>query len=400
MFVDFGQSLKRFFGSTLFLVPAFLLCTYVCLFYGGRKCTDVNELIDMGLPSTTVQYTQTIPEFFSSKSKPQVLLMGSSLVLSPAQMIERASHPNNPKSGYACTYFEDGLKKRTGKEIKVTNVGVMAGMTCDQYSILKASLAAGKKPDYVIFGMAPRDFTDNITTVENSPTQQMLAYCRSNEQLWPESLKPNDIELCYNLHKVTYNRLLKQLRNSGLQLSCQISGHPADLKAAASLNDAAVPIFRTTKVVLKEDIDKFRRLYNPPNFTRLKEQIAYLNDMMQLCQKERIPVLLVNMPITEDVYKLIDPALLQAYQREVRAVANRYHSTYLDLDDKSPSVPESVISKSFDDDRDFNDCVHLNMVGGKRFFNAMADHLGNDDAFSRTFQTNQALAKKSQELVY
>ncbi len=398
MFVDFSKSLKRFFGSTLFLVPAFLLGTYVCFFYGGHRCTDVNELIAMGLPSTTVKYTQTIPEFFSSKSKPQVLLMGSSLVLSPAQMIERVTNPN---PGYACTYFEDGLKKRTGKEIKVTNVGVMAGMTCDQYSILKASLAADKKPDYIIFGMAPRDFTDNITTVENSPTQQMLAYCRSNANLWPESLKANDIELCYNLHKVTYTRLLKQLRNSGLQLSCRVSGHPADLKAAESLNnDAAVPIFRTTKLVLKEDIDKFRRLYNPPNFTRLKEQIAYLNDMMQLCQKERIPVLLVNMPITEDVFRLIDPALLQAYQREVRAVANRYHATYLDLDDKNPSSPEAVISKSFDDDRDFNDCVHLNIVGGKRFFNVMADHLGSDDTFSRTFQTNQALAKKSQELVY
>lgn len=352
----------------------------------------------MGLPSTTVQYTQTIPEFFSSKSKPQVLLMGSSLVLSPAQMIERLT---NPKPGYACTYFEDGLKKRTGKDIKVTNVGVMAGMTCDQYSILKASLAADKKPDYIILGMAPRDFTDNITTVENSPTQQMLAYCRSNQNIWPESLKANDIELCYNLHKVTYNRFLKQLRNAGLQLSCRVSGHPADLQAAASQkNDAAVPIFRTTKMVLKEDIDKFNRLYNPPNFIRLKEQTAYLNDMMQLCQKEGIPVLLVNMPITEDVFRLIDPALLQAYHQEVRAIANRYHSTYLDLDDKNPSAPESIISKSFDDDRDFNDCVHLNMVGGKRFFNVMADHLSSDDAFSRTFQTNQALAKKSQELVY
>ncbi len=378
-------SLKRFLGSTLFLIPAFLIGTYVCLFHSGRCCTDLNELIALGLPSTTVQYTQTIPEFFSSKSKPQILLMGSSLVLSPAHMIEMAQH-HSP--GYACTYFEDGLKQRTGKKITVTNVGVMAGMTCDQYSILKASLAAGKKPDYIIFGMAPRDFTDNMTSIENSPTQQMLAYCRSHEKFLPESLKANDLELCCNAHKVTFQRIIKHLRNSGLQLACSVSGHPASI-ADIAMTKTPAPLFRTHKVVLKEDIDKFRRLYNPPNFERLSAQIGYLEDMMELCQREQIPVLLVNMPITDDVGRLIAPSLLQAFRQKVNQVAVRYHSTFLDLDNKDLSAAHTGLSNSFNDDRDFNDCVHLSLSGGKRFFDVLADHLASDNSFSRTFQTTQ-----------
>ncbi|CAN5515317.1 hypothetical protein BH10CYA1_BH10CYA1_54090 [soil metagenome] len=393
-----GAALKQFFGSSLFLIPAFLIATYVCLFHSGRCCTDVNELVALGLPSTTVQYTKTIPQFFSTKSKPQILLMGSSLVLSPAHMIELSQHPD---AGYACTYFEDGLKERTGKDIKVTNVGVMAGMTCDQYSILKASLAAGKKPDYIIFGMAPRDFTDNMTSIENSPTQQMLAYCRSQEKFFPESLKSNDLELCLNAHKVTYQRILKQLRNSGLQMACRVSGHPASLADLTVAKNPA-PLFRTHKLVLKEDIEKFRRLYNPPNFSRLKAQMAYLNDMMELCQQEKIPVLLVNMPITDDVGKLIDPALLQSFRQNVNEVAVRYHCTFLDLDNKDLTAADAHLSNCFDDDRDFNDGVHLSLAGGKRFFDVLADHLTCDNSFSLTFQTppQKAIARKQQGGTY
>ncbi|MBI2809985.1 MAG: hypothetical protein HYX67_04040 [Candidatus Melainabacteria bacterium] len=382
----FFATLKQFLSSSLFLIPAFLITTYVCLFHSGRCCTDVNELVALGLPSTTVQYTQTIPQFFSTKAKPQVLLMGSSLVLSPAHMIEMARHHD---SGYACTYFEDGLKERTGKDIKVTNVGVMAGMTCDQYSILKASLAAGKKPSYIIFGMAPRDFTDNMTSIENSPTQQMLAYCRSHEKFFPESLKSSDLELCMNAHKVTFQRIVKHLRNSSLQVACRVSGHPASLADSTAAKPPA-PLFRTHKLVLKEDIDKFRRLYNPPNFSRLNAQMAYLNDMMELCHQEQIPVLLVNMPITDDVSKLIDPALLQSFRKNVNEVAVRYHCTFLDLDNKELTAANADLSKSFDDDRDFNDCVHLSLAGGERFFNLLADHLASDNSFSHTFQTSPA----------
>ncbi len=363
---------RRFGSSAFLLVVAAFVIGYVSLFFGLQKSSDRSDLASLELPSWMLQFTQTLPKYLSSSRKPDVLLMGSSLVLSPAALIEKQQN----RTGFACTYFENGLKDRSGKDISVDNVGVIAGMVCDQYAILKASLQAGKKPSYIIYGMAPRDLADNLTSVENSPTQQVLAFCQSTNKFLPESLKREDIELCWNAHKLGANRWLKSLRSAALRLACDVSKHPATLAETAPAKVEQQAPVHTRQVVIAEDLEIYRQRYNPPNYDRLKSQSAYLDRLLALCAEQKIPILLVNMPLPDVNRNVIPPPLLVAYKETVKKIAAKYSCEVWDLDGNSVFAENAT---------NFNDCVHLNANGGKKFFNMLTDHLVKDKPFDVTY---------------
>lgn len=367
-----GDASRRFGSSTFLLVVAAFVIGYVSLFFGMKNCTDRSDVATLELPGWMLQFTQTLPKYLGSTNKPDVLLMGSSLVLSPAALIEKQQN----RTGFACTYFENRLKERTGKAIRVDNVGVIAGMVCDQYAILKASLEADKKPDFIIYGMAPRDLADNLTSAENSPTQQVLAFCQSTNKFLPESLKPEDIELCWNAHKLGANRWLKTVRSAALHLACDITKHPATLSEAVPQKVEQQAPVHTRQVVIAEDLEIYRQRYNPPNFDRLKSQSAYLDRLLSLCAEQKTPILLVNMPLPDVNRNVIPPQLLAAYKETVKRIADKYGVEVWDLDGNAVFAENST---------NFNDCVHLNANGGKKFFNMLADYLVKDKPFDTAY---------------
>lgn len=367
-----GNSIRRFASSTFLLVVAAFVVGYISLFFALQKYADHTDLASLELPRWMLSMTQTLPKYLGNPKKPDVLLMGSSLVLSPAALIEKEQN----RTGFACTFFEDALKERTGKSFSVDNVGVIAGMVCDQYAILKASLDAGKKPNFIIYGMAPRDLSDNLTSVANSPTQQVLSLCQTSNNFFPESLKPEDVELCLNAHKLQANRWLKALRNEALHVACDVTKHPATLADAGPKKVEQQAPVHTKQVVIAEDLEIYRQRYNPPNYDRLKSQSTYLESLLELCAQQKIPILLVNMPLPDVNRNVIPPPLLAAYKETVKKIADKYSCEVWDVDGNSVFAENST---------NFNDCVHLNANGGKKFFNILADHLVNDKPFDRAY---------------
>lgn len=377
---------RRFASSTFLLVIAAFSVSYVALYFGLQKYSDPTDLASLELPAWMIQFTETVPKYLTSDRRADVLLMGSSLVLSPASQIERLEN----RTGYACTYFENALKERTGKQINVDNVGVIAGMVCDQYSILRASIKAGRKPSFIIYGMAPRDLADNSTTIENSPTQQVLSLWQSKTCFLPESLKPEDIELCVNMHKLGVNRWLKTLRNSALHFACSVSGHKATLEevSPALAKEERTDVVRTHQVIRPEDYDNHKRRYNPPNFERLQNQSAYLESMLNLCDENHIPILLVNMPLPDVNRGVIPKDLLAAYKKLVKQLADKHGCEVYDLDENALFA---------DNLNNFNDCVHLNAKGGKAFFNVLSEHLTSHNKFKTAYDVQRSVVAERGE---
>jgi hypothetical protein len=363
---------RRILDSTFLLVIATFFVGYVSLFFVLQNQASPTDLATLELPPWMVQFTPTVPKYLASHKKPEILLMGSSLVLSPAYLIQKSRNCD----GYDCTYFEDALQQRTGKRISVDNVGVIAGMTCDQYAILKEAIDIGRKPSFVIYGMAPRDLADNLTSVENSPTQQVLASCRSATRFFPASFKPEDLELCVNNHKLGTNRWLKTLRREASRVSCAVSKHPASLQDTAPAKVKQRTPAHTKQFVVLEDLEIYRQRYNPPNYERLKSQSAYFDSFLGLCAQNHIPVLLVNMPLPDVNRNVIPPELMTAYKDAAKKVAAKYGNEIYDLDANLAFA---------DNSNNFNDCVHLNANGGKKFFTMLADILVADKSFLATY---------------
>jgi hypothetical protein len=371
-FLVLGSAGRRILNSTFLLVIATFFVGYVSLFFGLQNLASQTDLATLELPPWMVQFTPTVPNYLTSHKKPEILLMGSSLVLSPAALIQRSRNC----TGYDCTYFEDALQQRTGKRISVDNIGVISGMACDQYAILKEAIEAGRKPSFIIYGMAPRDLADNLTSVENSPTQQVLASCRSATRFFPESLKPEDLELCLNNHKLSANRWLKALRREATRASCAVSKHPASLQDTVPAKPKQLTHAHTQQLVVLKDLEIYRQRYNPPNFERLKGQSAYLDSFLGLCAQNHIPILLVNMPLPDVNRNVIPPELMTAYKDAAKKIAEKYSNEIYDLDGNIAFA---------DNLNNFNDCVHLNANGGKKFFTMLADILVADKPFIATY---------------
>ncbi|HEY9679652.1 MAG TPA: SGNH/GDSL hydrolase family protein [Drouetiella sp.] len=364
---NFKNALSRFASSTFLLVAAVFAIGYVTLFFGLKS--ENGDMASLQLPAWMTQFTQTLPKYLNSPAKPDVLLMGSSLVLSPAALLEKLEH----RTGFGCTYFENQIQQRTGKHIAVDNVGVIAGMVVDQYTILKASIDAGKKPTFVIYGMAPRDLADNLTSAENSPTQQVLAMSQKSKSFFPTSLNPQDLEVCWNTHKLTASHWMKSIRLAALDVASKASHHPATVTDSTPAKSENLASEHTHMVVIPADLELYRQRYNPPNFDRMKGQAKYLESLLSLCAANHIPILLVNMPLPDVNRNVIPKPLLAEYKQTVKDVASKYPGCELiDLDQNTAFA---------DNLNNFNDCVHLNANGGKKFFNMLADYLVNDKPF-------------------
>lgn len=121
----------------------------------------------------------------------------------------------------------------------------------------------------------------------------------------------------------------------------------------------------------------YAKRYNPPDQMKLQKQLTSLDNFLDLCTKNNITVLLVDMPITEANRNMIDPNLLQAWQSGVESCAQRYGAEYADLD-----CDENY------DESDFDDSVHLSASGGRKFFSDLADLMAEDNDLVKALHLN------------
>ncbi len=343
----------------LFILVAF----YPVVFRTVQSAHPEDRLHDLGLPQWIITDTRNIPRFLESSEQPDVLVMGSSLILSPAYKI------NNRHTDFSLSFLEKQVAAMTGKQLKITNLGVAFAMVSDQYLLLKNAIDKGKAPKFVIYATAPRDFVDNTATEGNSPTAQILAVLDSNEEFFPKSLGVQDITAKLATHQSVFKTGIKHVRNAAEEL-----GSAVILRNSANI-DSAKPL-HSRREVIANDMEMYKNRYNPPNYERLHEQVGYLNKLLLLCRSHDIPVLIVNMPITEMNRKLLDANLSSEYLKDLEVAALAFNCKFANVnsDQSYEAVPEY-----------FDDTVHLSASGGKKFFSRLAQLLANDSDFATKF---------------
>ncbi|CAN5210631.1 hypothetical protein BH10CYA1_BH10CYA1_43510 [soil metagenome] len=358
------ERFKRMAKSKTLIAIAILLAIYPLVFQNVLASSADDRLRDLGLPQWIIADTKNIPHFFASTTQPDVLVMGSSLILSPAYKV------NNRHTDFTLTFLENEVTSRIGKQLTITNVGVAFAMASDQYLLFKEALARGKKPKFVVYAMAPRDFVDNSASAENSPMVQILASQDSNRDFFPKSLSSKDVGANLSTHQSIFKSCIRHLRSNAADIAARF------LNNQTAGPDPAVP-HHTREEIMAHDVELYETRYNPPNYPRLKEQISSLNQMLELCHRINIPVLLVNMPITQANKSLIAPDLSKEYFKEIENSARRFDCKFANLDgDQSYTTLPS----------NFDDSVHLSAIGGRKFFKDLAKLLASDPAFLAKFK--------------
>jgi hypothetical protein len=120
----------------------------------------------------------------------------------------------------------------------------------------------------------------------------------------------------------------------------------------------------TPKPNTLNDLDQYQHVYNPPNRALFKQQSGYLEKMLKLANRQKINLVLVNMPLSDENKALITPGFYDQYLNTVATTADKYEVPFYNLD-----VRQNYSLA------DFEDSCHMNYSGGQKFYNALVQAL-------------------------
>ena len=343
-----------------------------------------------GVTGTFRVLVTKLASFLPSSENPDVVVLGSSLVLVPAVRCDDLIAGKTPcydrwyydryiPEYTHSEYLQQKLSKLTGQNLTVKNLGVASSIMSDQYGIFKLMLAEGKRPKMLVLGLAPRDFLDNTQQKHLETPTRLFIHEYEDNSLLPQSLSISELQNSAGKIQRRFEKVVARIRTSSVNLACAISGH----QSVAEYSSGQTYVGDRPNRL--KDLETYRKLYNPPNFSMLAQQSKYLSRLLATARKNNIAVLVINMPLTRENTDTLDPAALVAYTNTLATISAHYGAGFLNIGSHSDQYSL----------KDFEDCCHLNVHGGEKFYAAMVSNLAADQKMLTALNKNgdaQAIA--------
>ena len=140
---------------------------------------------------------------------------------------------------------------------------------------------------------------------------------------------------------------------------------PAEIHPEAVM---AGPIDRkTADAKFIDNTVEYLTRYNHPDKHTYKTQMYFLNKIAEFCRKERMELIIVNMPIMLDNIRLLKPGGYVNYLQSLREFGVAHNLAVYDLNDFARYSR-----------LDFHDTVHLNAFGGQKFLEDVSGAIQRD----------------------
>jgi hypothetical protein len=419
-----GKSFEYLKHSTLIWLAVLLFVATILLSTTSPlHFVRYNKLTPQNVAEIALAYKNK--QLTSAPAAPDVMILGSSLMMAAVKYCDTKYCPDatwandalklkvSDFQGYThAHYLEKLLSKQLGKPIVVFNFSSAACMISDASLILQRAIEAGKAPKVVLFGIAPRDFVDNLVpdlgrtpafdTLANwQCLPQVLPSQMANAKLAKDSLRDFVLSAIWPFYKEKSN-----YRTLLADEASKYFSHPATLAEAEKMEIAELPsavvneagsgsnnvptgtksegsaqLLPSSSASLtgkqqKENTlslpnDKFggfasdhiidyRNRYNPANYQRFAQEAEQFVQLLAICRQKRIELVIVNMPITDVNKSLMPMGMYDRYKNNVQKLTYEYGAKFIDLDQAN------VFHR-----QDFLDSVHTNPDGGKK----VLDHL-------------------------
>ncbi|HEY9789871.1 MAG TPA: hypothetical protein V6D22_05715 [Candidatus Obscuribacterales bacterium] len=310
-----------------------------------------------------------VDKFSQLKQKPHVVLLGSSLMMYPFWAVDKQADANIPDifNHRESRALQAALDKRKAGNNYVYSFAIFGQMVSDAYIYVNEFLKGPKTPDYVVFGIAPRDFHDSdlpapmatysfkrLVDLNNFPSYVGMYLPSFQEKMdWLMG------RICYFYghrwrlqHDV--NRSIGRAYDR-----FEIATNGSETKPA----DAAAGFMLAGRedVRWNSSLNEYKRRYRDIGGKDFELQFSFLERMLQLCQSRHIKVIVVNMPLSRDNRQLLPDGFYSNFSKRVDKVVTAYGDQYLDLG----------ASAEFQHD-DFWDTTHLNHFGGHKLLSHIA----------------------------
>jgi len=339
----------RFFAHciTPFAIALFILINMGCLSI---------EHLQKQLTSAYKNADFTFNAYKQAQPSPNIVLLGSSLMRQPFFLSDRNHSNYVPDNAHYCSSLtiQNILRARGLKKAVVFNLAIDGAIVSDEFLINSKLLRGSKKPEWIIYGLGPRDFIDSLISKE---TRTVIFDCL---------LTPSDLFSSKNPFKMTLNERLDLcmeklcfLYDKRKQLQTIFANRLSSLtNAVFSKNSSKATKYNiandeTASTDWNDSIREYRKRYRTFNRMQFEKQKMFLKIFCQQSQNKGIKVLLVNMPLTKQNIDLLPPKVYADYHQAVIEVGQMPGVTLLDLHntDKFPNAF-------------FRDTAHLNAQGG------------------------------------
>jgi len=297
-----------------------------------------------------------------------ILMLGSSLGIFPAALADFKTF-GEPKPGAdkflnysSYRYLDQQISNLTGSQVRTLNLSNQGGMTSEDLLLLKGAFKAGIKPKLVILLTGPRDFLDHQTNKIGQSKLAKALLVRLSQALWnfTETSTANLETLASRFLPIFVQRdaitkfLTKQLKQS----IAFISRKPYREKPAPT--GGSLESIRDepgSPEMMEFYRANYKIRYLPIDWTRWRLETDALQQIIQFCNNERTPLLVVAMPLSSENRDLLP-----------RDFVSKHRAMLQKLTTSGPQIDSTVLLDLYDSNQfsidDYMDTVHLRSCGG------------------------------------
>ncbi len=328
----------------------------------------------------------TIRSFLALHRRPTVVLIGSSVMTKVSNEGDATYLGKilDARTHHRSQYLEDLISERSSEAPYCASLSIPEMNASDVGVATSVLLKSPHKPDLLVYGIAPRDLMDNALSMPSQTSTYHLLE------------KIGDLSALAYDARLGFEAKFKFCVNSVLRLLCPLYCYQEEValkwqhfcgseiaqfmpkqNVAANLTEKVLVTLHMVPnefdtAISSLPYDPARRehgdlsncyiaSYNPFRKQLYEAQVQFLSRCLETCQSRGIKVLLVNMPLRADSFKLMPAGFYKRYLNDVQKIAAAKRADFLDFEK----------NESFVDD-DFVDQVHLSGAGGCKFVRCLA----------------------------
>ncbi len=333
------------------------------------------------LPSAKSWVYWATQEFLQKHDHPQVVMIGSSLVMN-ATWLQEAAHLNQDVdivANHRTTYLESVIKKYLPLfNAQCYNFGLPGSMMSDDYMVIRALFRGEHKPAIAVIGLGPRDLMDcRFNCAASSKHFQYLErYSDTHDivdltmpQFWQRVnfvVKEFDyfVGKKWNIQIAT-GETARQL--CGPALSMYSRQGPLEFSNEANYRlEIAKGVWiahpSQASYFFLDNTVEWKRRHRRTNDELFNNQAKFLELALQTCRREGIEPLLVNMPILTSSKNAMHPAIYPRHLGLLKQMADKYNCVVVDTNELATFVPQ-----------DFTDTCHMDASGGKKLLDIVGE---------------------------
>lgn len=309
-------------------------------------------------------------QYAASKSVPEIVLIGSSVLMAPTWSVDSQVFPQVPDVYHHHRWLslESKATQKRQKQTSVFTFALPGLMVSDGYLIVDKVLNGKLKPKLIGYALTPRDFMDDLMTGETRTiTFNRLMRLNDIARLGSAYLSSPQEALEFVIDNVCYlygKRYRYQEKCVALlrKVSGALLGPGATVETQRSTIGAQqFLLIQDRQLAWGRSIEEYRNRYKHFDRAQFEKQVRFLSRLLLLARERGIDLALINMPLTDANKNLMPTGFYQYYKSTINNIARNNSVPIIDLDK----------GRGYSDDC-FYDTVHLNAVGGKRLLGSIA----------------------------